>query len=149
MKSELRSIARCARSTDWTIQKSRSVEGSERVTVERTQERPNGCDSIWPRAARKPLYPPPLGDVTVTEHDPEVNKMPHPEPVLFAVLDQNSARYEALQAIFSGNPIPEGGPFCVCAPRAIVSALHGVPVPCGDLPWKCPFPCEIESTPTS
>lgn len=79
----------------------------------------------------------------------EVNKVQHPVPVLFPELELQAKHTEALQAIFKGESIPEGGPFCVCAPKAALAALNGVPVPCSELPWYCPFGFPKESTPTT
>lgn len=74
--------------------------------------------------------------------------MKRPLPVLFPLEDKPYAHTEALQAIFAGKEIPEGGPFCVCSPKAILTALRGFPVACDDLPWSCPFGLAERCAPT-
>lgn len=65
--------------------------------------------------------------------------MNHPEPVLFPFEDFQLKHTQAIEALFKGREMPEGGPFCVCAPRAALAAIHGAPVTCNELPWDCPF----------
>lgn len=92
---------------------------------------------------------PPLGGDTITQRDLEVNKVPNPEPVLFPINDLAAKHTEALQAVFKPQEVPEGGPWCICSPGATLAAMKGAPVPCSELPWKCPFASAIASTPTS
>ena len=71
-----------------------------------------------------------------------------PQRVLFPVQRTHYDHGETVRMLLDGKPIPEGGPFCICSPKAICALKAGAPVPCADLPWKCPFNQPQPETPS-
>jgi hypothetical protein len=86
---------------------------------------------------------------TLTEHDSEVNKVSNPNSVLFDCSPIRSEHSKTVELLFKPLPVPQGGPWCVCSLKAMTALKKGVPVPCAELPWKCPFASEIAGTPTT
>ena len=69
--------------------------------------------------------------------------------VLFSTQHTHYNHTETVRSLLEGKPIPDGGPFCICSPKAICALKEGTPVECKSMPWKCPLAAEIESTPTT
>jgi hypothetical protein len=55
---------------------------------------------------------------------------------------------QTVRLLLGSKPCPEGGPPCICGPQAIRALQAGVPAPCADMPWTCPFGNPQNITPT-
>ena len=94
---------------------------------------------IGPEPPAAALVVPLTTDDTIHQLGMEVNKVESPQTVLFPDYEPQTSHRNDLQAVLTGLPIPEGGPFCICSPQAVLAVRHGAGVQCAELPWSCPY----------